>query len=105
MAIPIPVCGKSKLHFSMGLLTARALLTDAGGAIRHCHAYVETFLNMCTTAEFRPFYCLCRGTYQPLQATAILLDDVLNSPFSEETLHSRVLVEKLFSFVGLHGMG
>lgn len=60
---------------------------------------------MCTTPEFRPFYWLYPGTYQPLQATAILLDDVLKSPFSAEAQHSRTLVERLFSFVGPHGVG
>jgi hypothetical protein len=66
---------------------------------------VETFLDMCTTQEFRPFYWLYPGTYQPLQATAILLDDVLKSPFSAEAQHSRMLVERLFSLVGPYGEG
>ncbi|KIM94525.1 hypothetical protein OIDMADRAFT_97648, partial [Oidiodendron maius Zn] len=74
-------------------------------ALCHCHAYVETFLDMSTGPEFHPFYWLYPGTYQPLQATAILLDDVLKSPFSEEAQHSRMLVEKLFSLVGPHGIG
>lgn len=60
---------------------------------------------MCTTPEFRPFYWLYPGTYQPLQATAILLDDVLKSPFSAEAQHSRTLVERLFSFEGPYGVG
>ena len=60
---------------------------------------------MSTGPEFHPFYWLYPGTYQPLQATAILLDDVLKSPFSEEAQHSRMLVEKLFSLVGPHGIG
>ncbi|KAH8797355.1 fungal-specific transcription factor domain-containing protein [Xylogone sp. PMI_703] len=74
-------------------------------AIRHCHAYVENFLDMCTTPEFRPFYWLYPGTYQPLQAMAILLSDLLRNPQSEEAQHSRTLVERLFSMVGSDGVG
>ncbi|RFU27671.1 hypothetical protein B7463_g8653, partial [Scytalidium lignicola] len=74
-------------------------------AIHHCHSYVENFLDMCTTPEFRPFYWLYPGTYQPLQAMAILLADVLKSPHSAEAQHSRTLVERLFSMVGSDGVG
>lgn len=60
---------------------------------------------MCTTPEYRPFYWLYPGSYQPLQATAILLADLLKSPYSAEAQHSRTLVEKLFSLVGPEGVG
>lgn len=60
---------------------------------------------MCTTLAFRPFYWLYPGMYQPLQATAILLADLLKTPHSPEAQHSRTLVERLFSHIGSDGVG
>jgi hypothetical protein len=74
-------------------------------AIYHCHSYIEIFLEMCTTLAFRPFYWLYPGMYQPLQATAILLADLLKSPYSTEAQHSRTLIERLFSLIGSDGIG
>jgi hypothetical protein len=75
------------------------------GAIQHCSFNAETFLDMCTTIAFRPFYWLYPGTYQPIQATAILFADLLRNPHSAEAQHSRRLVERLFSPVGSDGVG
>ena len=45
------------------------------------------------------------GMYQPLQATAIILADLIKNPTTEEAKHSRNLVDKLFSLIGPDGFG
>ena len=58
---------------------------------------------MCTTQSFRPFFWIYPGLYQPLQATALLLADLLKRPTSPEAQRSRVLVEGVFSLLGPDG--
>ena len=43
--------------------------------------------------------------YQPLQATAIILADLIKNPTTEEAQHSRKLVDRLFSLIGPDGFG
>lgn len=43
--------------------------------------------------------------YQPLQATAIILADLLKNPRTSEAQHSRTLVDRLFSLIGPDGFG
>ena len=73
--------------------------------MRHCHAYIECFLEICTTQSFRPFYWMYPGMYQPLQATAIILADLIKNPNTDEALHFRTLVDRLFSLIGPDGFG
>lgn len=43
--------------------------------------------------------------YQPLQATAIILADLIKNPNTDEALHLRTLVDRLFSLIGPDGFG
>lgn len=45
------------------------------------------------------------GMYQPLQATAIILADLIKNPTTDEAQHSRTLVDRLFSLIGPDGFG
>lgn len=59
---------------------------------------------MCTTQDFHPFYWIYPGMYQPLQATAMLLADLIKCPNSTEAKRSRDLVEKIFSLLSEDGV-
>jgi hypothetical protein len=43
--------------------------------------------------------------YQPLQATAIILADLIKNPNTDEAVHFRTLVDRLFSLIGPDGFG
>jgi hypothetical protein len=45
------------------------------------------------------------GMYQPLQATAIILADLIKNPNTDEALRSRTVVDRLFSLIGPDGFG
>lgn len=72
-------------------------------ALKHVHSFVQTFIEMCTEPSFRSYFWLYPGTYQPLQATAILLADLIQCPDSSEASNSRILVDKIFSLRGPDG--
>lgn len=74
-------------------------------AIRHCHGYIDEYLDISTTELFKPFQWMYPGMYQPLQATAIILADLIKNPTTEEAQHSRTLVDRLFSLIGPDGFG
>lgn len=59
---------------------------------------------MCTNQDFHPFYWIYPGMYQPLQATAMLLADLIKCPNSSEAKRSRDLVDKIFSLLSEDGV-
>jgi Fungal specific transcription factor domain len=72
-------------------------------AILHFQTWLHTFLKMCSTKSYSPFQWLYPGAYQPLQASAVLLIDLMNEPTSEQAFESRILLERVFSLLGPDG--
>ncbi|KAF2090835.1 hypothetical protein K490DRAFT_62162 [Saccharata proteae CBS 121410] len=68
-------------------------------AIRHCHGFMRTYIDMCTCTAFQPFHWLYPGLYQPLHATAVLLADLVRNPTSLEAPQSRLLIDEVFSLL------
>lgn len=54
---------------------------------------------MCTEPSFAAFQWMYPGNYQPLQAVASLLTDIIDEPSSNEALISRQVIDKVFSLL------
>ena len=63
----------------------------------HFHAYIEQYVDLATEPSYAPFPWMYPGNYQPLQAVAALLADMLENPSSSETRQSRFLIDSVFS--------
>jgi hypothetical protein len=55
---------------------------------------------MCTEPSYAPFQWIYPGNYQPLQAVALLLTDILDKPTSNEASASHYLIDRVFSLLG-----
>jgi hypothetical protein len=66
-------------------------------AIKHNHAFLQIFTQLCTDPMFEPFQWIYPGTYQPLQALSLLLADLLENPLSDEAPTSRGLIDATFA--------
>ena len=65
-------------------------------AVKHSQAFLQIFLRVCDDHVSEPFHWMYPGTYQPLQAVALLLADLLQRPWSDEASLSRGLVDAIF---------
>ena len=99
------VSSRARKEYVQILINRPLIINERNSAMRHCHAYIECFLEISTSQLFRPFYWMYPGMYQPLQATAIILADLIKNPDTDEALHSRTLVDRLFSLIGSDGFG
>jgi hypothetical protein len=72
-------------------------------AIPHYQEYIEIFLRMSTTENYRPFQWLYPQSYQPLHPTAVLLIDLMKQPNSPERERSKKIIQGIFSLVGPEG--
>lgn len=66
-------------------------------AIRHSHAYLRLFAQLCTNPQFANFSWMYPGTYQPLQPLSLILADLIEKPESEEVDTSIGLVDAMFA--------
>lgn len=71
--------------------------------IRHCHSFIEIFLEMCINVSFQHYQWLYPGMYQALHPIAIILADLWNRPHSSEATTSRLLMDRVFSLLGPDG--
>ncbi|KAL9609995.1 MAG: hypothetical protein Q9167_005268 [Letrouitia subvulpina] len=65
-------------------------------AVKHAQAFLQIFMRVCDDPVSEPFHWMYPGTYQPLQAVALLLADLLQRPWSDEAQLSRGLVDAVF---------
>ncbi|KAK6369419.1 hypothetical protein LTS17_009762 [Exophiala oligosperma] len=65
-------------------------------AVKHAQAFLQLFIRVCNDRTSEPFHWMYPGTYQPLQAVATLLADLLQHPHSDHAALSRGLIDAIF---------
>ncbi|RFU34147.1 hypothetical protein B7463_g2233, partial [Scytalidium lignicola] len=65
-------------------------------AIKHAQGFLQLFIRVCDDPISEPFHWMYPGTYQPFQALALLLADLLQYPYSDEASLSRGIVDAVF---------
>ncbi|KIW09949.1 hypothetical protein PV08_11725 [Exophiala spinifera] len=65
-------------------------------AIKHAQAFIQLFIRVCNDPSSEPYHWMYPGTYQPLQAVATLLADLLQHPHSDHAPLSRGLIDAVF---------
>ncbi|KAI9730269.1 MAG: hypothetical protein M1834_006033 [Cirrosporium novae-zelandiae] len=72
-------------------------------ALRHCHGFMDKFIQLATDPVFQPFHWSWPGTHQPMHAVMIMLVDLYERPHSAEASQSRFYIDKVFSLSGPDG--
>ncbi|OAL47427.1 hypothetical protein IQ07DRAFT_646375 [Pyrenochaeta sp. DS3sAY3a] len=65
-------------------------------AVVHAQAFLQLFIRLCNDPTSVPFHWMYPGIYQPLQATSLLIADLLKFPNSPEAPLSRGLIDAVF---------
>ncbi|KAJ5226490.1 hypothetical protein N7468_007715 [Penicillium chermesinum] len=87
------------------LKNARSRIWPAArqSAIRHCHGFMEKFIQLATDADFQPFHWSWPGNHQPMHATMIMLIDLYERPYSPEAPRSRAFIDRILAISGPDG--
>ncbi|KGO74949.1 Signal recognition particle, SRP19 subunit [Penicillium italicum] len=87
------------------LKNARSRIWPAArqSAIRHCHGFMEKFIQLATDPDFQPFHWSWPGNHQPMHATMIMLIDLYERPYSPEASKSRAFIDSILALSGPDG--
>ncbi|KAJ5625252.1 transcriptional regulator family: Fungal Specific TF [Penicillium lagena] len=87
------------------LKNARSRIWPAArqSALRHCHGFMEKFIQLATDPDFQPFHWSWPGNHQPMHATMIMLIDLYERPYSPEASKSRALIDRILALSGPDG--
>ncbi|KAJ5712115.1 hypothetical protein N7488_006271 [Penicillium malachiteum] len=72
-------------------------------ALRHCHGFMEKFIQLATDPDFQPFHWSWPGNHQPMHATMIMLIDLYERPSSPEASKSRAFIDRILALSGPDG--
>ncbi|KAJ6031652.1 transcriptional regulator family: Fungal Specific TF [Penicillium herquei] len=72
-------------------------------ALRHCHGFMEKFIQLATDPDFQPFHWSWPGNHQPMHATMIMLIDLYERPYSPEASKSRAFIDRILALSGPDG--
>ncbi|KAJ5552017.1 transcriptional regulator family: Fungal Specific TF [Penicillium sp. DV-2018c] len=72
-------------------------------ALRHCHGFMEKFIQLATEPDFQPFHWSWPGNHQPMHATMIMLIDLYERPYSPEASKSRAFIDSILALSGPDG--
>ncbi|KAJ5259584.1 hypothetical protein N7478_012565 [Penicillium angulare] len=72
-------------------------------ALRHCHGFMEKFIQLATDPDFQPFHWSWPGNHQPMHATMIMLIDLYERPYSPEASRSRAFIDRVLALSGPDG--
>ncbi|KAJ5490747.1 hypothetical protein N7539_002314 [Penicillium diatomitis] len=72
-------------------------------ALRHCHGFMEKFIELATDPDFQPFQWSWPGNHQPMHATMIMLIDLYERPCSPEAARSRAFIDRILALSGPDG--
>ncbi|CAI7638521.1 unnamed protein product [Penicillium manginii] len=78
-------------------------LSDKFSALRHCHGFMEKFIQLATDPDFQPFQWSWPGNHQPMHATMIMLIDLYERPYSPEAFRSRAFIDRILALSGPDG--
>ncbi|KAJ5382134.1 hypothetical protein N7517_000045 [Penicillium concentricum] len=87
------------------LKNARSRIWPAArqSALRHCHGFMEKFIQLATDPDFQPFHWSWPGNHQPMHATMIMLIDLYERPYSPEASRSRAFIDSILALSGPDG--
>ncbi|KAI2737860.1 transcriptional regulator family: Fungal Specific TF [Penicillium roqueforti] len=87
------------------LKNARSRIWPAArqSALRHCHGFMEKFIQLATDPDFQPFHWSWPGNHQPMHATMIMLIDLYERPYSPEAPKSRAFIDSILALSGPDG--
>ncbi|KAJ5126502.1 hypothetical protein N7448_007281 [Penicillium atrosanguineum] len=87
------------------LKNARSRIWPAArqSALRHCHGFMEKFIQLATDPDFQPFQWSWPGNHQPMHATMIMLIDLYERPYSPEASKSRAFIDRILALSGPDG--
>ncbi|KAJ5359697.1 uncharacterized protein N7496_012110 [Penicillium cataractarum] len=87
------------------LKNARSRIWPAArqSALRHCHGFMEKFIQLATDPDFQPFQWSWPGNHQPMHATMIMLIDLYERPYSPEASRSRAFIDRILALSGPDG--
>lgn len=87
------------------LKNARSRIWPAArqSALRHCHGFMEKFIQLATDPDFQPFHWSWPGNHQPMHATMIMLIDLYERPYSPEASKSRAFIDRILALSGPDG--
>ncbi|KAJ5220576.1 uncharacterized protein N7469_009463 [Penicillium citrinum] len=87
------------------LKNARSRIWPAArqSALRHCHGFMEKFIQLATDPDFQPFQWSWPGNHQPMHATMIMLIDLYERPYSPEAFRSRAFIDRILALSGPDG--
>ncbi|KAJ6111247.1 hypothetical protein N7486_003482 [Penicillium sp. IBT 16267x] len=87
------------------LKNARSRIWPAArqSALRHCHGFMEKFIQLATDPDFQPFHWSWPGNHQPMHATMIMLIDLYERPYSPEASRSRAFIDRILALSGPDG--
>ncbi|OQE40808.1 hypothetical protein PENCOP_c005G08980 [Penicillium coprophilum] len=87
------------------LKNARSRIWPAArqSALRHCHGFMEKFIQLATDPDFQPFHWSWPGNHQPMHATMIMLIDLYERPYSPEASKSRAFIDSILALSGPDG--
>ncbi|KAJ5188210.1 hypothetical protein N7472_007224 [Penicillium cf. griseofulvum] len=87
------------------LKNARSRIWPAArqSALRHCHGFMEKFIELATDPDFQPFHWSWPGNHQPMHATMIMLIDLYERPYSPEASRSRAFIDSILALSGPDG--
>ncbi|KAJ5764791.1 hypothetical protein N7520_004350 [Penicillium odoratum] len=87
------------------LKNARSRIWPAArqSALRHCHGFMEKFIQLATDPDFQPFHWSWPGNHQPMHATMIMLIDLYERPYSPEASRSRAFIDRILAISGPDG--
>ncbi|KAJ5970124.1 uncharacterized protein N7479_000042 [Penicillium vulpinum] len=87
------------------LKNARSRIWPAArqSALRHCHGFMEKFIQLATDPDFQPFHWSWPGNHQPMHATMIMLIDLYERPYSAEASKSRAFIDSILALSGPDG--
>ncbi|KAJ5100071.1 hypothetical protein N7532_007072, partial [Penicillium argentinense] len=87
------------------LKNARSRIWPAArqSALRHCHGFMDKFIQLATDPDFQPFQWSWPGNHQPMHATMIMLIDLYERPYSPEASRSRAFIDRILALSGPDG--